>query len=52
MLLGRKNHHKSKTKPNSRKGIYLVFDKKRYSYIIIDTENKKIKYINNTKFIE
>jgi len=37
--------HKFKFKPNSRKGIFLGFDKK-YSYIIMDKENRKLNYVN------
>ena len=44
--------HKSKFQPNSRKGIFLGYDKKKYSYIIMDTENRKINYINDIECIE
>ncbi len=46
------NPHKSKFKPNSRKGIFLRFDKKKYSYIVMDAENRKINYNNDIECIE
>jgi len=46
------NPHKSKFKPNSRNGIILGFDKKKYSYIIMDTENRKINYNNDIECVK
>jgi len=41
------NPHKSKFKQNSRKGIFLGFDKKKYSYIIMEQKIEKINYIRH-----
>jgi len=35
-----------------KKGILFGFDKKKYSYIIMNIENKKINYINDIELIE
>ena len=44
--------HKSKFLPNAKKGVFLGFDDKKYSYIIMDIENNKMHYTNDVEFVE
>ena len=51
-VITRMIHNTSKFLPNAKKGVFLGFDDKKYSYIIIDIENNKMHYTNDVEFVE